>query len=518
VGSEEQPVANTNAQTEATPRLFIFGWDCADWDVIEEAWRQERLPWLSSIAQRGQQGTALSTVPPVTALAWTSFLTGKSPGVHGIFGFRAVDSDYQMTPVPGGARKVPTLLQGLDELGYRTCQVTVPWTYPPDRLKNGVIVPGWDAPDESLDSCHPSWVGRELSEIVDRIPRESPVQSDSSDYFARQAENIELREKISSFLIDRLDPQIFIVVYPESDQAVHHMWRRPGIPQALIDTYERIDASMGRLIESHVREGDTVMVVSDHGAQLQQTHVHVGQLLQSGGWLHLADTGPAKARVGRSLKKQVWYRMPPRFREMVGRSLSRKVRRRVSGSLRAAKIDWAKTTAFPVGNEHAGLGVYVNVNPPFRQGPVGPGDYEKTRSEVATYLGGVRDPSTGEPVFEKVARREEIYEGPELVNAPDLVLMPKDGYGTSSGTDFSAAISRVAIGGHRREGIFAVNRDVGMDRVEPLEDVLPKTLASLRYPTAEVTEITEAALEPEEYSAAEQEAVEERLRSLGYIE
>jgi len=211
-----------------------------------------------------------------------------------------------------------------------TCQVTVPWTYPADRLTNGVIVPGWDAPDESLDSCHPSWVGRELSEVVDRIPRESPAHSDPSDYVQRQAENIELREKISSFLIDRLDPQVFIVVYPESDQAVHHMWRKPGIPQGLIDTYERIDASMGRLIESHVREGDTVMVVSDHGAQLQRTHVHVGQLLQSGGWLHLADSGPAGARVGRSLKKQVWYRIPPRLRGGQRARRTRRVRERES--------------------------------------------------------------------------------------------------------------------------------------------------------------------------------------------
>jgi predicted AlkP superfamily phosphohydrolase/phosphomutase len=520
MSNEVPPVAKEVTPRERTSRLFIFGWDCADWNVVEEGWRQGRLPWLRSIARQGQQGTAMSTVPPVTALAWTSFLTGKSPGTHGIFGFRTVDpADYQMTPVPGGARKVPTLVQGLDELGFRSCQVTVPWTYPADRLKNGVIVPGWDAPDESLDSCHPSWVGRELSEIVDRIPRESPSRPDPSAYSKRQAENIELRERISSFLIERVDPHVFIVVYPESDQAVHHMWTRPGIPQALIDTYERIDASMGRLIEKHVREGDTVMVVSDHGALLQQTHVHVGHLLKQGGWLKIADIGPPSARVGRSLKRQVWYRVPPRIRRIAARSLSRRIRRRMAKSVRMASIDWANTRAFPVGNEHAGLGVFVNVNPPFRLGPVGPSDYDETRKAVAAYLGAILDPTTGEPVFERVARREDLYEGPEVDRAPDLVLMPRDGYGTSSGADFSGAMSRVAVGGHRREGIFAVNQPLELEAVEPIEDLLPKTLAALSFPVGRAEEAADAApAEPEEYSEEESVAVEERLRALGYIE
>jgi predicted AlkP superfamily phosphohydrolase/phosphomutase len=461
---------------------------------------------------------ALSTIPPVTALAWTSFTTGRSPGEHGIFGFRTVDpSTYRMSPVPGGAKKVPTLMQGLDRLGYRTCQVTVPWTYPADHLDNGVIVPGWDAPDESLDGIHPPEMAEELRSIVDRVPRESPQLSDVQTYLSEQRANIELRERISSFLIEQTDPHVFMTVFSESDQATHHLWTKPGIPESLIESYEQIDASMTRMMDQFVTDDDLVLVVSDHGGLLQHTHVHVAHLLQSAGWLSLTNgSGSTSTRAKRSLKRRVWYRMPPLLRNAVARRLSRDFKRKVAKSLRATNIDWSKTAAFPVGNEHAGLGICVNVNPPYDKGPVTPDSYDKIRDSIASYLADVKDPSTGDRIFTRVARKEEVYEGPEVSNAPDLLLVPEDGYGTSSGTDLSAPLSRVAVGGHRREGIYALNRSVGLASTERIEDLLPKVLNAEGLPV-EAIKNSEAEAEGG-YSDEEARAVEDRLRSLGYIE
>ena len=70
--------------TDRVPRLFVFGWDGADWRVIEKGWRSGRIATLRSIAERGQRGTLVSTYPPVTPTAWTSFLTGTGLGEHGI--------------------------------------------------------------------------------------------------------------------------------------------------------------------------------------------------------------------------------------------------------------------------------------------------------------------------------------------------------------------------------------------------------------------------------------------------
>src|SRR5688572_7380968 len=103
------------SNADPRPRLFIFGWDAADWAVMEAGGRQGRLGNLRAICDRGRSGTAMSTSPPITPVAFTSFLTGVSPGEHGIFGFVGLGEGYEYVPVPGGARKVPTLIRRLDE-------------------------------------------------------------------------------------------------------------------------------------------------------------------------------------------------------------------------------------------------------------------------------------------------------------------------------------------------------------------------------------------------------------------
>src|SRR5438094_4503543 len=133
-------------------RLYIFGWDGADWAVIEEGWRRGKLPVLRRLADDGQRGVLRSTNPPLTPPAWTSFITGTNPGVHGIFGFITIDpTSYRRRILPGGARRVSSLWSGLDRAGLRTAMITVPWTYPAESLEHGVVIPGWDAPGAPFD-------------------------------------------------------------------------------------------------------------------------------------------------------------------------------------------------------------------------------------------------------------------------------------------------------------------------------------------------------------------------------
>ena len=285
-------------------RVLIFGWDGADWDVIEEGWRRGRLQNLHRISQAGRRGTLLSTLPAVTPVAWTSFLTGSDPGEHGIFGFRRVDPDsYRLLPVPGGARHVPTLFQRLDGQGIRTCLVTVPWTYPADPLEHGAVVPGWDAPDEGLASSHPHELEGLLAEVVDRVPRRTPARSEPRTYLAQQAENIALRERIAQVMFEKYDPQVFMLVFTEPDQAGHHLWTKPEVPAALLDCYEQVDAAMGRLLARFGTPEDLTLVVSDHGSQPLHTHVHVAELLASGGWLSAARGDPPRVKAARGMKR-----------------------------------------------------------------------------------------------------------------------------------------------------------------------------------------------------------------------
>jgi predicted AlkP superfamily phosphohydrolase/phosphomutase len=498
-------------------RLFIFGWDCADWAVIEEGWRRGKLQNLRGLADRGQSGTLMSTLPPVTAPAWTSFITGVDPGEHGIFGFRSIDpQSYRPVTVAGGERRQPTLMKRADDAGYRTCLVTVPWTYPAEPLVHGAVVPGWDAPDESLDSCQPAEIRAGLARVVDRVPRRSPQRSGTARFLERLQENIEIRERICGYLIENTDPQIFMTVFSEPDHATHHYWHASEIPDELIAAYESVDQAMGRLIRDHVRAVDRVLIVSDHGGRPIHTHVNVGKLLADGGFLALSAGESRRVNTVRDLKRRVWNRLPPSLRNAVVRRLPLSMRRGVSRAIRNRNIDWNATQAFPRNDEAAGLGVDINLRSRYSRGCVIPEDHERVRRDVVAYLSQVTEPASGVRVFSEVLLREEAYEGAHIADAPDLLLVPSPGFGTRMGLDLTERTRRVAVGGHRREGVFVCNWELGLGPIVQIRELLPRVLESCGYELAGSAAHEE--VEPLGYSDVEAEEMETRLRELGYIE
>lgn len=85
-------------------------------------------------------------------------------------------------------------------------------------------------------------------------------------------------------------------------------------------------------------------------------------------------------------------------------------------------VDWRKSKAY-------GLGInslYLNLRGREKNGIVSPGaEAEALKDELIDKLTSIIDPKTGEKVINVVRRREEIYHGPEVENAPDLLV----GYG-----------------------------------------------------------------------------------------
>src|SRR5258708_28838594 len=80
--------------------VFVIGLDGATFDLIHPFIAQGFLPNLQSLISKGSYGELSSTIPPVTASAWTSFMTGKNPGKHGLFDFmQPRNNSYHLPPV-----------------------------------------------------------------------------------------------------------------------------------------------------------------------------------------------------------------------------------------------------------------------------------------------------------------------------------------------------------------------------------------------------------------------------------
>ena len=87
-------------------------------------------------------------------------------------------------------------------------------------------------------------------------------------------------------------------------------------------------------------------------------------------------------------------------------------------------VDWEKTNAYAVGF----AGIFVNVKGREGKGKVDPAERRAVAERIRERLSGLTDPANGEKIVHRVYLREELYEGAQLEEAPDLVIGYKPGY------------------------------------------------------------------------------------------
>jgi predicted AlkP superfamily phosphohydrolase/phosphomutase len=155
----------------APRRVVIIGFDGMDPKLAERWMAEGKLPSLAALAREGAFRRLQTTHPPLSPVAWSSFMTGVHPARHGIFDFLARDvrsylpflSSSAIEPakrslaigkfqVPLGRprlrlfRKAPPFWKILGEHGIFCSIVRVPATFPAERF-HGVCLSGMSVPD-----------------------------------------------------------------------------------------------------------------------------------------------------------------------------------------------------------------------------------------------------------------------------------------------------------------------------------------------------------------------------------
>lgn len=128
------------APRQSGPRVMIFGIDGGTWDVLGSLVREEKLPNLKRLMEKGQYGVLTSVAAPsgdtASPVVWTSIFTGVRPEKHGI-------SDWFVSDSRNRVRKsVWNILNGL---GEKTILVNIPGTFPPERVR-GAMISGFPIP------------------------------------------------------------------------------------------------------------------------------------------------------------------------------------------------------------------------------------------------------------------------------------------------------------------------------------------------------------------------------------
>src|SRR3989304_164603 len=77
---------------KSSPKVVVLGLDGVPYSLLMEYMSRGIMPKLSDLcSNHGMLMPMKSTLPEISSVAWSSFITGKNPGQHGIFGFMDID-------------------------------------------------------------------------------------------------------------------------------------------------------------------------------------------------------------------------------------------------------------------------------------------------------------------------------------------------------------------------------------------------------------------------------------------
>lgn len=467
------------------PKVLIIGIDGGTFDLILPWIKQGELPNLKMMIEEGAHGILESTVHPLTPMAWSTFMTGKNPGKHGIFDFVEIEkTSYSLRLTDGGERKCKTIWKILSNSGKRLGIINVPYTYPPEKI-NGFMISGYDARIINEKIVHPRWLYKDILRNAGKFSVWSTGKIKGEICIDNLEYEITNKTKISKYLLSKYPVDLFMVCFMAADQAQHFFWKnrtyrnkKRHIDDVILSIYKLIDASIGEL--SKFGKESTTIIVSDHGGQPIKGFINLNNWLHKMGFLHYKENYKTKDRIiskfmvlsskaGLFLFTKV---LPHRLVNAIRRSfileLLYKIRTSVFRNLVFSDIDWTKTKAFSW--EPCGFGnIQINLKGVFRRGIVEEGaEYNHLRETIIKELKQLKDPISGKPVIEKVLKREDLYHGKYTELAPDIIaITSEDAYtvadfgnsdneiiSTSLDTDNPLHLGRSISGCHHPKGIF----------------------------------------------------------------
>lgn len=417
------------------PRLLLIGIDGADYRITRRLMRQGCLPTLAELTRRGAWGPMRSTVPPVTPPAWTTIMTGKNPGKHGIFDFLAMNEHDRDLPV-ATRRRATTIFRALSDMGYRVGTFNLPVTCPPEPL-SGFQVAGFTAPAFTEAIACPT----AAFELLRDASSDFALLLDLTERGERELRELKHRAELVTYgtrlLLREFPCDVYMTNFQVVDWAQHHALAaemRPDRPETLdldglvADTYRVVDEQIGAIIDEWAAPETYVMVVSDHGGALVDRVVNFEKLFLEAGLLAYRPIEPEKAATverGRALARAAvglwgWYkRAMPTFARAT-RRWGRRLRPYVSSYQKNLTVDWSRTRAVPWG-----LYGQVRLNVAGRDpgGIVSPEQVPVLKAEIRELLLSLTDPITSRPLFREVLDGSQLYTGPYAGEGPDLVAL-----------------------------------------------------------------------------------------------
>ncbi len=367
-------------------KALVIGIDGVPRDLLVEMIEQGEMDGLRRILDKGYLIHPMrASLPEISSVSWTSFMTGRNPGEHGIFGFTHLKpSSYDLHFTTSRDIKAPTFWQILSRAGKvkKTLVLNVPNTYPAFPIE-GLLVSGFVAVDFEkavYPSCYIPFL-KEMGYVID-VDAEK-AREDKPGLYTDILNSLSIRGKVSLELFDREAWDVFLFCITETDR-LHHFFfdEKESVPfQAVYRSIDRAISDLYGMAEEKWGNDFLFLVLSDHGFSLLKKEVNLNAYLNDRGMLKVDPS------------KEFYQRVAP------------------------------GTSAFAMDPGR----IYIHDEDRFPRGHVTSRQAKGIKAQVKDLLFELRN-EDGDQIIQNIFDKEEIYKGPFVENGPDLVCIPNPGY------------------------------------------------------------------------------------------
>ena len=416
-------------------RVVFLGIDGVPYGLIEE--HPEVFPNLTEIAESGSGGQISSIVPPESSACWPALTTGTNPGKTGVYGFQDRDAGSYDTYVPMGSHvSGPRVWDIVTDDGRDASVFNVPVTFPPStRIQRHVS--GFLSP-----SIEEAAGDGDIQQVIEGFGYQVDVNAklghddDKSDFIFDAEKTISARHKTFRHYLQQDDWDLFFGVYMTTDRVNHFLFGDYATDgeyaEEFLEFYQTLDAYIGE-VQQLIDPETTLIVASDHGFTRLTHEVYLNKWLEDEGWLEYATED----------------------HDELGD---------IDGATRAYSLIPGR--------------VFLNVEGREPNGAVPEAEYESVRDSLIAALEGLTGPD-GRTVCREIVRGEDAFSGTDTEIAPDLVIIPADGYDLKAGfTDKDEVFATGPRNGmHKFENacLFSTSPDLDLTDVDLL-DVVPTIL------------------------------------------
>jgi predicted AlkP superfamily phosphohydrolase/phosphomutase len=424
-------------------KLLVIGLDGASWKELNLLIEKGHLPSLKNLLNKGSHAVLLSTTPPVTGPAWSSFATGKNPGKHGVFGFVLPKGSLgNLKPVTSSDIEGGTFYEILEDKGKKCILINMPVTYPP-RIKGTVITSLLTMGD---DFVFPEILLKKIPEFNNYriVPNTSLLEKGRIKEYIHDIRVLEKsRFKCAQKLFQK-DWDFFFVLISGTDWINHILYdqliefKENDEIRETVAFYEDIDGYVKWFLDNSPSKTN-ILVISDHGFRTCSRTFFVNEWLRRKGYLNVAFKPTKRIHPHKFSRHMEQTRKRPmmlspllRFLFLMTKLISlnpiymiySRIRQHLpfTPSLQITP-DFDETTAYCVSSESRAI--YLNVQDRFKGGKIRDSEvYETIWQRIINELKQIKS-SKGLPFFEDVLRKEDVFRGPLLKNAPEIIMVPR---------------------------------------------------------------------------------------------